>query len=49
MKLIIPALALGIASLYFISRHRKLDLGIEMKMEPMHEDIGETPAYEREH
>jgi hypothetical protein len=48
MKLIIPALALGIASLYFISRRRKFEFDAEMKMEPRQADTGE-PAYEAEH
>jgi len=48
MKFLVPALALGIASLYFISRHRKLEFDVEMKMEPKR-DTPDTPHYEEEH
>jgi hypothetical protein len=48
MKLLVPALAIGIASLYFISRHRKLELDVEMKMEPK-KDTLDQPLYEEEH
>ena len=33
-KLLIPALAIGLASAYYISRNRKLEFEVEVKMEP---------------
>ena len=33
-KLLIPVLAVGLASAYYISRNRKLEFEVELKMEP---------------
>lgn len=50
MRLLILALAAGLVSLYFISKHRKLEFEVEMKMEPKDEVAdGAAPAYEEEH
>ena len=34
LRLLVPTLAVGLVSLYFISRNRKIELEVEMKMEP---------------
>ena len=52
MKLLIPALATGLVSLYFFSRNRKVEVDVEMKMEPSDGEmtpVTAAPAYDTEH
>jgi len=40
--ILVPAMAMGLTALYFISRNRRLEFELETKMEPRDRETGGT-------